>query len=350
MTNRENFLRTVLFGDPAWIPSTVHINGAEWAAYKKDVEDVVLRHPTLFPTYYPGKVKYREMKFDLVDLNMTEVKDAWGCTWVYPIQGLDGACTGHPLEDLDALEDYVWPEPNFGVRTEEQWAAEIAAVQALKDRGEVAGASTDHGILFLRLTYLRGFDNAMFDFADGDPRLQFMIDRIVDYYMKVVRYHLRRKVDFINFAEDLGTQDSTILSPADFQKWIKPAYKKLMDPCREQGVIVGLHSDGKTLDILEDQIAAGVQIVNPQDLCNGIDELARRIKGKACIELDIDRQRVIPYGTRKDIDDLIREETMKLGSPRGGLMFVAGIYPPTPPENLDALCAALEKYRTYWWE
>lgn len=94
----------------------------------------------------------------------------------------------------------------------------------------------------------------------------------------------------------------------------------------------------------------GVDIANPQDLCNGIDNLANRIKGKACIQLDIDRQSVIPLGTRKEIDELIEEEVRKLGSPKGGLEFVAGIYPPTPPGNIDALFEALEKYRTYWWD
>ena len=79
-----------------------------------------------------------------------------------------------------------------------------------------------------------------------------------------------------------------------------------------------------------------------------IDNIAKRIKGKACIQIDIDRQFVIPYGTPKDIDDLIKEEVMKLGSKAGGLMMIAGVYPPTPMENLDALCTAVEKYREYW--
>ena len=133
-----------------------------------------------------------------------------------------------------------------------------------------------------------------------------------------------------------------------FRKWVKPAYAALMQPCKKAGMYIGLHSDGKTLDILEDQIEAGVDVVNPQDLCNGIDELARRIKGKACIRLDIDRQSVVPYGTPKDIDDLIHEEIEKLGSPKGGLMMVCGLYPPTPPKNVEALAKALEKYSTMW--
>ncbi|MFY9175759.1 MAG: hypothetical protein WBI74_11885 [Caldicoprobacterales bacterium] len=46
----------------------------------------------------------------------------------------------------------------------------------------------------------------------------------------------------------------------------------------------------------------------------------------------------------------LKEEVMKLGSPEGGLEFIAGIYPPTPPENVEALCKSLIKYQRYWWE
>jgi hypothetical protein len=69
-----------------------------------------------------------------------------------------------------------------------------------------------------------------------------------------------------------------------------------------------------------------------------------------CIRLDIDRQRIVPFGARQEIMELIEQEVRLLGSPRGGLEFIAGIYPPTPPENVDALCAALEAYYTFWWD
>ncbi len=45
------------------------------------------------------------------------------------------------------------------------------------------------------------------------------------------------------------------------------------------------------MELVDEFIVAGVSIVNPQDLCNGIDNLAREVKGRVCIDLDIDRQR-----------------------------------------------------------
>jgi hypothetical protein len=293
------------------------------------------------------------MDFSAETLDDNFVTDAWGCKWHYPLRYMDGVVVGHPLEDISDISKLASFTPPFSPVPElndEQWEQELKNVKAAKERGEIVSGGTEHGFLFLRHTYLRGFDNAMLDYADEDSHdnLRRIYDMIVDYNMKLVDYHIKRGSDYMDFAEDLGTQTGTIISPDDFRKWIKPAYAALMQPCKKAGMFIGLHSDGKTLDILEDQIEAGVDVVNPQDLCNGIDELARRIKGKACIKLDIDRQYVIPYGTPKDIDDLIHEEVEKLGSPKGGLMFICGLYPPTPVKNVEAVAKALEKYSTMW--
>jgi len=349
LSYRENFIRTVKFQNPEYLIADILINDAMWAYYKKDFEKVVLKHPTVFPNYREGSKDYNNMYFspEMCDENYNI--DPWGCKWHYPLRYMDGVVVGHPLENMNNFENFPLPPNPVPELSEEQWVKELKDVESAKLRGELVGGSTEHGFLFLRHTYLRGFENAMEDYILYPENVEKIYDIIHTHNKKIVDFHIKRGSDLMYFAEDLGTQTTTILSPDMFRKYVKPAYAKLMQPCKQAGMLVGLHSDGKTLDILEDQIEAGVDIVNPQDLCNGIDELQRRIKGKACIQLDIDRQTVIPFGTPKDIDDLIREEIEKLGSPQGGLMLVCGLYPPTPPENVDALATAIEKYRDMWF-
>jgi sulfur relay (sulfurtransferase) DsrC/TusE family protein len=83
-------------------------------------------------------------------------------------------------------------------------------------------------------------------------------------------------------------------------------------------------------------------------LVNGIDWIAQHFAGRVCIELDIDRQFITPYGTPAQIDALIREEVEKLGSRRGGLMMIYGLYPGVPLENAAALMDAMEKYAFFY--
>ncbi|HUW55925.1 MAG TPA: hypothetical protein VMZ92_04770, partial [Planctomycetota bacterium] len=105
---------------------------------------------------------------------------------------------------------------------------------------------------------------------------------------------------------------------------------------------------GYVMDIIDRVIDCGVTIVNLQDLVNGIDAMARELKGRVCIDLDVDRQKVTRFGTPRQVDRLIREEVETLGSKAGGLMMVHGVYPGIPLENIKATMDAMEKYATHY--
>ncbi|MBC8230383.1 hypothetical protein H8E77_12625 [bacterium] len=143
-------------------------------------------------------------------------------------------------------------------------------------------------------------------------------------------------------------QVGPMLSPKHFRKYIKPSYQRLMSPAREAGCIIHMHSDGDIRDLVDDLIDGGVQVINLQDLVNGIDWIKNNLAGRICIDLDIDRQHITRFGTPAQIDALIREEVEKLGSKEGGLMMCHGLYPGVPLENVKALMDAMEKYATYY--
>jgi uroporphyrinogen-III decarboxylase len=149
------------------------------------------------------------------------------------------------------------------------------------------------------------------------------------------------------YPEDLGMQVGPMLSPDMFRTYIKPAYKRIMQPARDAGVPIHMHSDGDIRQLVDDIVDSGVEIINLQDLVNGIDWIADRFKGKTCVELDIDRQRITPYGTPAQIDALIREEVEKISTKAGGLCMIYGLYPGVPVENVKALMDAMEKYAFY---
>ena len=100
--------------------------------------------------------------------------------------------------------------------------------------------------------------------------------------------------------------------------------------------------------LVDDIVGAGVEVINLQDLVNGIDWIANRFRGKICVELDIDRQRITPYGTPAQIDALIREEVEKISTKEGGLCMIYGLYPGVPIENAKAVMDAMEKYAFYY--
>ena len=351
LTYRENYLRNVRMTGPEWMPCAVSISGASWDQWRGDMEDVCLRHPTMFPGFEKGQRDFDHWDYGPAHRAGEDFTDNWGVTWHSDIDGIEGCFVHSPLADWAALDTYRAPDPLvIGDRGPVDWDATRRGVAAAQAAGGLTQGGLAHGFLLMRMYYLRGFESLMLDFATDEPRLRDLIKLINDHNRVIVDQYRAMSVDVIHFGEDIGTQGASLISPKHFHQWIMPAYQELMQPCRDQGIIIGSHSDGYIMELIDDLLEAGLDMVNPQDLCNGIDNLAREVKGRVCIKLDVDRQTVVPFGTPAEIHDLIEEEVRKLGSPQGGLELICGIYPPTPPANVDAVCSAMEEYRTWWFD
>ncbi len=351
LSPRENYLRNASFEHPEYMPVGLHISNASWDQLRHDLEEVVARHPRLWPDFVPGKRDYDHFRFGPAHQVGEPFTDAWGCVWETPMNGIEGVVTRHPLASWEAWSNYRVPDPlETGDRGPVDWAWIRENLARSKAAGQLAAGGPPHGFHFMRLTYLRGFENLMIDMATEEPRLDELVEALYGHNKTIVEEYLDADVDMISLAEDLGSQNASIISPAMFRRYCKPVYERLIAPCRARGKQVYLHSDGYIMDLLDDLIVAGVTIINPQDLCNGIENLRRELKGRICISLDVDRQTTVPYGTPTEIRELVEEEVRTLGDPAGGLELVAGIYPPTPPENVEALASAFEAFQTYWFD
>jgi uroporphyrinogen decarboxylase len=348
LTERDNYLRNATFRRPEWMPCVVSISDAAWHEMHEELEPILLRHPTLFPGFTPGKRPHDH--FAPAQRAGEDYVDAWGCTWSASIDGLEGIVHGSPLDDWAKLAAYRPPDPaTQWDREPADWAGAAARVQAAKSAGRLTAGGGYHGFFFLRLTYLRGFENLMVDMATEAPELDRLIAIVAGYNEELARRWLDTGIDVLELADDLGSQKAAVVSPRHFRRYLAPHYRSLVAAAHARGSLAAFHSDGYVMDIMDDLLATGIDVVNPQDLVNGIGDLERQVKGKRCIRLDVDRQDVVPFGKPAEIHALIEEEVRRLGSEQGGLELICGIYPPTPPENVEAVCAAMEALRTYWF-
>lgn len=348
MTERENILRAIHFERPDHVPISFCINDACWNAYPQDaLVELMETHPTLFPKERIPKLPYKP-EYLLVARKDHPYTDDWGCLWETVEDGITGTVTRHPLEDWDNLKNYHWPDPETctGVGPVD-WEAERRRIQSEKAVGKLTMTGLRHGHTFLQVCDIRGYENVIFDMEDGEPRLLELLDKIVDFNMVIIQKYLDMDVDIISYAEDLGMQFGPMLSPVNFEKYFSPLYDRMMKPAVEKGTIIHMHSDGDIRLLLPYLLRSGVGIINLQDRVNGIDWIEENVKGKACIDLDIDRQRITPFGTKEQVRELVREEISRLGTREGGLMLTYGVYPGVPLENIKALMDALEEYVWY---
>ncbi len=346
MNRRDNLLKAARFERPERIPMYFWINPACYHHYPAAaLEDLRASHAYLFPDFRPAPQQPAAPKPPQPGTCVNE----WGVTLASPEEGIAPVSVRHPLADWDALARYA-PPPPPDLTAEEKQRPNLAAEnrRAARARGTLIQDSLPHGHTFLRLCDLRGYEALMCDLADGEPRLWRLIEMVERHNAALVRNALRRGAEWMAYPEDLGMQVGPMLSPAHFRQYIQPSYRRLMRPARDAGCVIHMHSDGDIRDLADDLVDSGVQVINLQDLVNGLDWIRRRFKGKVCIDLDIDRQKVTRFGSPAEVAALIRAEVETLGSRAGGLMMVYGMYPGIPLANARALMDALEKYSTHF--
>ena len=358
----ENTLRAIRFERPEHIPVIFWINPACWHHYPQDaLFELMAEHRLLFP---PSGVLRKESlglrtDFTSEDAVLPELApweragkpytDAWGCVWETTDDGITGSVTKHPLEDWDALQDFTPPDPTHSNgMVAIDWSAIEDKIRTDTVKGKHSVGSLEHGHAFLRLSYLRGYEKLLLDMADGEKKLWRLIETVEEFSIGIVQRYIDLGVAMMRYPEDLGMQLGPMLSPEHFRTYIKPIYEHLMAPAQKAGCLVHMHSDGDIRDLVDDLVVSGVDALNLQDLVNGIDWIAANLKGRVCIDLDIDRQQITRFGSPEQIDNLIRQEVEKLGSPEGGLMIIYGLYPGVSLENIKAIMDAMERYAAFY--
>ena len=313
----ERLIKAINYDYPDEIPVSCSILPAAWIHYGKALVDVVAQYPDLIP--------------ELPDLNNIPIPetyhlgthvDEWGCKWSNVDMGMASIVTEHPLPNREDIISLKIPENLDG--------------------------RMPHGFMYLRLLDLRGFEEAMFDFAEECDELQILIDKVTQYNCRQIEVLLasRSKGDIMWFGDDLGTQHGLTIGAEKWRKYLKPAFSRIYAPVKKKGCYIYMHTDGHILDIMSDIKDCGVDIINPQSRANGIENLARVCKGKIPIDLDLDRQ-LFPVGTPSQIDDHVRECVEMLYLPEGGLGLKVELNYEIPLDNIVALFDAIRKYRVW---
>jgi hypothetical protein len=150
---------------------------------------------------------------------------------------------------------------------------------------------------------------------------------------------------------DFGTQRGTYISVKMFREFYKPYFKKVNDWIHQNTQWkTFFHSCGSVIDLLDDFVDCGVDILNPVQ-CSAAGMEPENLKEKYGEKLvfwggGIDTQKTLPFGTPKEINDQVKER-MNIFGKGGGFVFntIHNIQRGTPAENLVALFEAVNEYR-----
>ena len=311
-------------------PGTVRLRGGrfEERLLEQYPSDVLLSPGTIVPWFAFADRSY--------DRRSQVTEDIWGCRWRRMTDDDQdaGMIVSTPLADLDRLPEYSFPDPLSGID-----GVELAdrAIRRDEHRHYVLGAI---GMLWQRLNFLRGFANSLLDTVERPEAFFLLRDRIVSHLLARIPCWRQVGADGVLLWDDWGTQRELMIDPQSWRDLFKESYRRIVEAIHAEGMFAHLHTDGNTTAIIGDLIEVGFDDINPQMSCTPAGRLGRQYAGKVCFRPDLDRQRILPRGTPREVAAHVRQMHQALGQPAGGYISYGAIGPDVPLENVEAMLRA----------
>jgi uroporphyrinogen decarboxylase len=357
MTSRENFLAMMAGGMPAWLPYDVPATAPVVEAIRRetgmppeDAFDADFRNVDATPRGDDPARWRRELEKAGFRYPPGEiVTGPFGLAWRRPPVASLGSATHmlemlHPLEvieDVAELEALPWPDTADPAHYED-FPARCGRIHGL---GKVASGLCE-GTIFEFTWYVRGMDNVFCDWAEENPVSEWLMDYFTRRSIHKCRAMVRAGCDVIRLGDDVGTQQSLLLSIDQWRHHLKPRLKAVIDAIREASegrrIFVQYHSDGAITPLIPDLIEIGVDILNPvQPECMDVAAVAAEFGDRIALCGMIGTQTTMPFGSVQDVREAV--DAVRDLHRRGARVVVAPTHvlePDVPLENIRAFVEA----------
>lgn len=261
-----------------------------------------------------------------------------------------------PLPDTTSIEDlenYNWPDMDDPYRV----AHVRAETQKLHDANQYAIMGTPWLMFpFERAFEMQGMEKFLMNLAVEPDFAQELLNKNNELCMRLMGHFLDEcgdMLDIIKIGDDLGTQESLMISPRMYRRMLKPLHAEMIAMIKQKTKAkVFFHTDGDVFDLIEDFIEIGVDVLNPIQTSAGkmsdLDQLKKRYDKRIIFCGAIDTQKVLPYGTPEQVRQEVKRVIDILG--KGGGYMLATVHTvmnEVPAENILAMVDAVEEFGKY---
>jgi len=263
----------------------------------------------------------------------------------------------HPLIDattVEELENYpYWPDMNDPSRV-----AHVADdARRLAVQNEYAIMATPWLLFpFERAHAMQGMEAFLLNMAMYPDFARALLEKIAGYCKVLMGRFLDElgdNVDIIKIGDDLGTQESLMISPQMYRDLLMPIHADFIDFIKARtSAKIFFHSCGDVFPLIEDFIDIGVDILNPIQTSSGkmsdLAALKKRFGRNIVFCGGIDSHRILPYGSVEEVRQEVHRVIDLLGA-GGGTMIgaVHTVMDDVPPENVLAMVDAVEEFGHY---
>lgn len=329
--NRKVVLDTVNFENPSRVPHQIWDVPWSYIHYPREMKAVRERFPDDI-VWCPRFLKADPpTKGDPYEIG--QYVDEWGCVFENRQKGV----IGEVKQGL--ISDEEW-EDGDQIRVPEEFLnLDVEAINAYcrsNDQFVLAGSSVR---LFERMQFFAGTQKVLMDLLEQPDGMLKVLDRTHAFFCEELEAWAKTDVDGLFIQDDWGAQINLLISPKLWVELFKPRYADYAAIARKYGKKLFMHSDGYIVDIIPHLIDIGVDALNSQIFCIGLEKL-EQFKGKITFWGEIDRQYLLSRGTQEEVRQAVRKVRQLLWQ-NGGCVaqvdFGVGVKP-------DNVVAALETW------
>ena len=225
--------------------------------------------------------------------------DEWGCVFENKFEGIigevkDAQITSDEWEESDQIK-LPTAFLNLDVEAINEYCANA-------NKFVLAGSSVR---IFERLQFLAGTEKTLMDLYMDLEAMKPTIQKVHEFFCQELEVWAKTDVDALFIQDDWGTQISLLISPALWREIFKPLYADYAAIARKYNKKIFMHSDGYIIDIIPDLIEIGIDALNSQIFCMGLEKLSQ-FKGKITFWGEIDRQSILPFGTKEEVQNAVK--------------------------------------------
>ncbi|MFX0059668.1 MAG: uroporphyrinogen decarboxylase family protein [Candidatus Heimdallarchaeota archaeon] len=180
--------------------------------------------------------------------------------------------------------------------------------------------------------------------------------KIFDDYGKItvelVKILAENDAKIVLLWDDYGYKNGLFMKPINYQKYIFPWLKRICETAHKNDCKIMLHSDGDILEIFDDIVKCGVNIINPIEPTTNnpkydIFELNKKYGDKITFSGNVNPV-WLAIGEIPEIEAYARKLIREL-APGGGYLFGSGhsIHPAVTIDRFEAMQNVRRKYGNY---
>jgi uroporphyrinogen decarboxylase len=263
------------------------------------------------------------------------INDGWGRvvragkTDVYFYETLESAI--NELSDVDKIE---FEHADLETR----YQGFVESVNEMRAAGKCI--FTKVGGLYIRSQFLTREDRLLMAMATDTDFCDVLFDKVAEHLTNMALQTLERSNTWetgLWVYDDMANRNTTMFSPAMFERYFLPRYKKLTETVRKAGCKhCFLHSDGNIRPVMDMLLEAGFEGFNPLEPRSGLDLVKLREKyGKRILFFGgVCNTQILPSGDKQAIEAHVRP-LIEVAKDGGVVLGSASTGSDVPPEAYD---------------